>query len=186
MFHIYNQFTDNIKFINIRDVSNCIFNQIIQLDNKDFCLPWKSNIWHDLKKERDYFGCYIVEGENIISFALFKVIKADDLGHLLKIVVAKEYRNRGLGKSLLNNSIESFKRNGISSIYLEVDINNEIAISFYENFGFHKLANIKDLYRSGEDGYSYKLDFLCAEQLNVYNSLLCILYLITIAFMNNS
>lgn len=54
------------------------------------------------------------------------------------MIIDKNYRGKGLGKQLLQEAINfSMKRNCLR-ITLLTDFNNDIAIKFYEGFGFKK------------------------------------------------
>ncbi len=52
------------------------------------------------------------------------------------MVVAKEFRRKGLGKELLHEAIAFAKQRGCFRLTLLTDFNNETAISFYQSAGF--------------------------------------------------
>ncbi len=56
-------------------------------------------------------------------------------GHLGMALLA-EYRGRGIGRQLAEESIEAARRAGMSRIELEVFTNNHRAIAFYHALGF--------------------------------------------------
>jgi len=60
--------------------------------------------------------------------------------------IKEGYRNQGIGTILLKESIEILKKENIKKIELTVDPKNYAAIKLYENFGFKRIAFIKDLY----------------------------------------
>lgn len=60
------------------------------------------------------------------------------VGILEDMIVAKKYRGKGFGKLILNSAIEFAKEKGCLRLTLLTDFNNEIAIKFYEGFGFKK------------------------------------------------
>jgi ribosomal-protein-alanine N-acetyltransferase len=76
------------------------------------------------------------------------------VAHLVSIAVLKEYRRRGIGSRLLDETIKaSIKYYDVESIYLEVRVSNIPAIRLYEKFGFKKVRLIKGYYMDGEDAY---------------------------------
>lgn len=77
--------------------------------------------------------------------------------NLLKIIVNSNYRRHGLGSRLINTLIEYCKNENVSSVYLEVRENNNIAISFYENIGF-ELETVRKGYYDGIDAKIYRLN----------------------------
>lgn len=54
------------------------------------------------------------------------------------MIIKKEYRNKGFGKQLLNEAIKFSKLKNLLRITLLTDFDNEIAIKFYNSFGFKK------------------------------------------------
>lgn len=55
---------------------------------------------------------------------------------LSMIIVAKDYRSKGVGKLLFNASLEYLKKLEFKTYSLEVLKNNTVAIEFYTKFGF--------------------------------------------------
>lgn len=58
-------------------------------------------------------------------------------GRITELVVAKEYRNKGIGKELLNKMRDHLKSKGCEKILIAVFGYNEKAIEFYKENGFH-------------------------------------------------
>ncbi|MDR2761124.1 MAG: GNAT family N-acetyltransferase [Planctomycetaceae bacterium] len=67
-----------------------------------------------------------------------------DVGAIQNIAVLPEYRNRGIGRSLLLGALWGFKRNGIKNVTLEVTADNFNATKLYRSVGF---STIKIYYR---------------------------------------
>ncbi|MCE4606729.1 MAG: ribosomal protein S18-alanine N-acetyltransferase [Desulfurococcales archaeon] len=85
------------------------------------------------------------------SLFLWKTYK---VGHVISIAVLPEYRNKGIGSTLLTRAIELMKKNyGVKKVYLEVRVSNEGAIRLYNKFGFQIEDVIPHYYRDGEDAY---------------------------------
>lgn len=84
--------------------------------------------------------------DEIVGFAGIKIIL--DEADLMNIVVKKSYRNKGIGKSLLNYIISNSKDLDLQSITLEVNENNSVAIHLYESLGFQKVGFRKNYYKN--------------------------------------
>lgn len=75
-------------------------------------------------------------------------------GHVVSIAVLEQFRNQGIGSSLLEASMKSMKDDyGAEEVYLEVRVSNYPAISMYEKHGFVKIKVLKHYYADGEDAY---------------------------------
>ena len=62
------------------------------------------------------------------------------------IVTSKEFRGQGVGRFLLEQSVELLKARGIDTLFLEVRVSNEVARSLYERIGFEQIGVRKYFY----------------------------------------
>jgi RimJ/RimL family protein N-acetyltransferase len=67
------------------------------------------------------------------------------------VMVAREYRRRGIGKALLEAAVEWARENRISKLELHVFPHNDAAIGLYESFGFVREGYRKRHYRRGSE-----------------------------------
>lgn len=95
---------------------------------------------------------YIVakSDSKIVGFCGIKVVL--DSADIMNIVVKKNFRNLGIGTTLLNEIITLCSSFNLSSITLEVRKDNEYAISLYKKLGF-KTLGIRKKYYNGIDGF---------------------------------
>lgn len=89
---------------------------------------------------------YIISN-NVVGF-LHITISFDE-ADIVDIITSKEYRNHGIGNSLISYAI---KDNNLKKINLEVRESNKIAIEFYQKMNFKKVRIIKKYYGS-EDAF---------------------------------
>ncbi len=54
------------------------------------------------------------------------------------MIIHKDYRGKGLGKELLGEAIRFSKGRNCLRLTLLTDFNNDVAIQFYQHFGFKK------------------------------------------------
>lgn len=92
-----------------------------------------------------------VAGDVIIGFVLTS--KAGRLkGIIVTIDILDGWRRQGLGSSLMNFAENSFKRRGCGSVQLQVAVDNNAAIGFYEKMGYKRKKLLRDYYGPGKDG----------------------------------
>ena len=89
---------------------------------------------------------YIINN-NVVGF-LHITISFDE-ADIVDIITSEEYRNHGIGNSLISYAI---KDNNLKKINLEVRESNKIAIEFYQKMNFKKVRIIKKYYGS-EDAF---------------------------------
>ncbi|MGJ8637338.1 MAG: GNAT family N-acetyltransferase [Phycisphaerales bacterium] len=73
-------------------------------------------------------------------------------GRIYGVAVDPSMMGRGIGRSLLEETLGVLESMGIGRVYLEVRVDNETAIGLYESLGFVKLANLADYYGEGVPG----------------------------------
>jgi ribosomal-protein-alanine N-acetyltransferase len=73
--------------------------------------------------------------------------------------VEESYRQRGVGKDLLENVIDILKKDGFRSVQLTVDPDNKPALSLYGRFGFIKKLLEVGEYGEGRDRILMELAF---------------------------
>lgn len=66
---------------------------------------------------------------------------ADGVAELVKFYVSKESRGQGVGKLLMQKSIQSATEHGYSHLYLESLPHFSKAVSMYEKLGFRRLPH---------------------------------------------
>jgi len=74
-------------------------------------------------------------------------------GHVMSIAVADGYKGRGLGTRLMEAALAALVRYGASECYLEVRVDNEIAIKLYLGLGFRTVGRIPRYYHDGRDAF---------------------------------
>jgi RimJ/RimL family protein N-acetyltransferase len=71
----------------------------------------------------------------------------------LGMMVAQDWRRRGIGKALLEQAVEWARDGGVRKIELHVFPHNEAAIKLYEEFGFEREGFRKQHYRRSSGEY---------------------------------
>ena len=81
-----------------------------------------------------------------------------DFADIHDIEVEFEYRGKGYGAKLMELFLNEMKNRGVIVITLEVRIDNTVAISLYEKFGFECIAVRTNYYKDGCDGLLMRLE----------------------------
>lgn len=128
----------------------CISN-ILQSDFDDFwnITTLKSELLNPNSK-------YIVAKLDNLIVGFAGIWKSVDDVHITNIVVNKNFRKQNIGSLILSILIELAKLEpNISSITLEVNSNNIVAIKLYEKFGFKAVGLRKKYYNNIDDAIIY-------------------------------
>ncbi|MGI0046870.1 MAG: ribosomal protein S18-alanine N-acetyltransferase [Nitrosotalea sp.] len=106
------------------------------------------------KKLVGYIMCKIEYG-----FSNFKKLGFVKKGHVVSIAVLPDYRQKGIGRVLVEESMAGVKLKKSDELYLEVRCSNNEAIRLYEKLGFTIKQRLKAYYRDGEDAYLMAIEF---------------------------
>lgn len=135
----------NFSNMNISDLDE--IKDILVSDFDDF---WTYSILKDeLNSSSSHYIVAKLNNE-IVGFGGIKVVL--DSADIMNIVVKKNFRNLGIGTSILNEIIALCLSLNLSSITLEVRKDNKYAISLYKNFDFETLG-VRKKYYNGIDGF---------------------------------
>ncbi len=82
---------------------------------------------------------------------------APDNAYLFGLSVDERYQGQGLGSQLLMDSLQWLKENGVETVELTVDPQNEPAVSLYDKAGFREAETRRNEYGIGEHRLSMTL-----------------------------
>jgi ribosomal-protein-alanine N-acetyltransferase len=108
--------------------------RLAQLHGASFHRGWDEGEFERMLTERNTQVDRLRLGRKIIGFAVSRF--AADEAEILSIAVDSAYRGRGLSRDLLLTHLGHLAGRGVSTIFLEVEENNQPARRLYERAGF--------------------------------------------------
>ena len=102
-----------------------------------------------------YINLIAMQGNIPVGYV--SVSSVIDESEIRKIVVAKDFRQKGIGYTLMCEVLDRLKNNGTSTVFLEVRSNNLPAKKLYEKNGFIKIHERQKYYNDGADADIYRL-----------------------------
>lgn len=103
----------------------------------------------------DYYRFLVAEIDDKIVGYLCSTFILDEC-NLLKIIIDKDYKRKGIGRELILYLKEDCQIANIKTIFLEVSVDNASAICFYEKLGF-KYLSFREKYYNGIDAKIYEM-----------------------------
>lgn len=79
-------------------------------------------------------------------------------GYIGMLSVRKTARKRGIGKSLVNLSIQAMHKANADEVILETEFDNAAALGLYESLGFIREKRLFRFYMNGKDAFRLLLD----------------------------
>jgi ribosomal-protein-alanine N-acetyltransferase len=131
---------------------------IFDLDQQyEFDRYSKELIFESICNERNFN--YIAYCNDVaVAYISFSCVV--DEGEIIKIVVAKDFRNMGIGSFILRYAIDKLQAVGVNALFLEVRSSNIPAKKLYEKNQFVQIHKRLKYYNDGEDADIYRLSLL--------------------------
>lgn len=134
------KYANKIIKLNINDYHKC--NNIWNMDKKK---ELKDKFYNELKNGNRITFVYVENNEYLGEVSL--VFDMNDLDYtieyqriyLSRFLVKPEMRNKGIGKQLLNYIFNYAKNLGYQEMSVGVDLDNYVALSIYQKYGFDKI-----------------------------------------------
>jgi len=105
-------------------------------------------------KENDMEENIVNNSDNAEIIGVCEIIKSlreENTAFIHSFYIEKKYRNKGIGKKLMQNTIDALKDDNIKTIELTVDPANKSAINLYSKCGFKRIGLRKNEYGRGVD-----------------------------------
>lgn len=80
-----------------------------------------------------------------------------DTGYIAMLAVRDDYRNKGLGSTLVSTAIQAMLQRGCEQVTLEAEVTNKAALTLYDNLGFIRDKRLEKYYLNGNDAFRLKL-----------------------------
>jgi ribosomal-protein-alanine N-acetyltransferase len=128
--------------------------QVSAIDRLSFSLPWPERAFHYELSQNPNARLWVAEvnaSEEKVVVGLVVVWLIVEEAHIANIAVHPDYRNRGIGKQLLEAALKSAILSGAREAMLEVRANNQVAQEMYRQFGFEVVSRRPRYYRDNNE-----------------------------------
>ena len=123
---------------------------VVEIEKECFSLPWSANSFEDSLSRADtiFLVCEETDAADkgtCIAGYMGLYVSFDEAS-VTNVAVSPSHRKKGYGEALVAASKEAAKAAGAETIFLEVRVSNEPAISLYKKLGFAELGIRKNFY----------------------------------------
>lgn len=146
----------------IRRMTSEDINAAVEIEKQCFSIPWSEKSFQD-SIARDDTIFLVCEAEEVINVTedtvscitgYIGMYLSFDEASITNVAVSPEFRKKGYGEQLVTVAKEVAKEVDVQTIFLEVRVSNEPAISLYRKMGFEELGVRKKFYEHPvEDAY---------------------------------
>jgi [ribosomal protein S18]-alanine N-acetyltransferase len=130
---------------------------VMEIEAAAFSTPWRRETFRSLLARGDTDMIAAVEEDRLVGYAVcWTVVDQSELGN---VAVAPGTRGRGIGRRLVDATVERVRRRGARECFLEVRTSNEHARRLYEAMGFEVIGRRRAYYRQPiEDALVMRLE----------------------------
>lgn len=147
--------------IRIRQAERADLLAVYRIEKASFASPWPFEAFERQLPEPGFLvavdesgqGTDDIDTADLIGFIVADLVPnhGQPLGHVKDLAVHPEYRDEGVGTTLLRHGLKALYDQSASSVKLEVREGNEAAQRLYSRFGFQPLRRVPRYYDDGED-----------------------------------
>lgn len=130
---------------------------IVEIEKECFSAPWSKTSFMDELNNKNAYYFVVCENEKVIGYGGFWYIINEC--HITNIAVTEKYRGKKVGSLIISEMIKIAKELFCVGLTLEVRESNNIAINFYEGFGFVTEGIRKNYYENKENALIMWLNF---------------------------
>lgn len=147
-----------VPAVALRAMTEADVDAVVALEHDSYPFPWSENIFRDCL--RVGYVCRVVElGHELIGYGVMSHGAGE--AHILNLCVRAAMRERGIGRTLLRQLLDSAVDAGMDEAFLEVRPSNLAAIRLYQSLGFEPVGVRRGYYQAvggREDATVLRLD----------------------------
>jgi ribosomal-protein-alanine N-acetyltransferase len=138
----------------IREATVASLDDVARIEAASFPTPWtRAALAAELTLPRSLFRVAVldpIEEDRVAGYVVSWLVH--DEGHVLKVAVDETLRRRGIGITLLRDSLAALAARGAKAAFLEVRETNAAAAALYRGLGFDPIGRRPRYYAdTGED-----------------------------------
>ncbi|ORY04222.1 acyl-CoA N-acyltransferase [Basidiobolus meristosporus CBS 931.73] len=132
---------------------------MISLIEKDLSEPYSVYTYRYFIHQWPNLCFLTMDGDKCVGVIICKLDVHKNIlrGYIAMLAVAKEYRKRKIGTTLVQMAINAMKQQNADEIVLETEYTNKGALSLYQNLGFVRDKRLYRYYLNGVDAFRLKL-----------------------------
>jgi [ribosomal protein S18]-alanine N-acetyltransferase len=130
--------------MNFRPMLAVDLDQVTEIEKVSMPSPWSKELFEEeLKREQAHY--FVMEEGNQVA-GYMGYWEAPEEAHIITLAIHPDFRNRGLGRQMIDSCMGFAVKRGARLATLEVRESNDAAHRLYEKCGFRTIAIRKKYY----------------------------------------
>ncbi len=123
--------------------------QVVEIEKASMPSPWSKELFdEELKREAAHY--FVLEAEGKVA-GYMGYWEAPEEAHIINLAIGSSYRNKGLGREMMDHCMEFARQRGAKLATLEVRQSNNAAQRLYEKCDFRIVAIRKKYYSDNQE-----------------------------------
>ncbi len=141
---------DNLDAVTLSDMSVSDLLDVQIIEHQSFTTPWSFQAFLSELVDNDN-ACYVIAKieRRLVGYIGMWIIL--DEGHITNVAVDPGYRNRGIGRLLLESMAVTAYQRGVRKMTLEVRVSNKVAQTLYTSLGYRFCGVRPGYYRDNNE-----------------------------------
>ena len=141
----------------VRPMARTDVSDVAAMESASFSTPWEASTFQRLLQEPSVELTVMTGAGALIGYSVLWCVL--DEGEIANIAIAEEHRGAGLGRRLLEATLDRARGRGVRSVFLEVRASNTAARAMYTSRGFSEIGVRRGYYDAPrEDALVLKLE----------------------------
>ena len=126
--------------------------EVLEIENQSFEFPWSEEDFIRCLRQRNCIGMVAEHDECVAGFMIYELHR--NRLHILNFAVSDEFRQRAVGRQMVDKLVGKLSSQRRNRILLEVRETNLAAQLFFRELGFRAISVLRDFYDdTTEDAY---------------------------------
>jgi [ribosomal protein S18]-alanine N-acetyltransferase len=129
----------------LRGLTEDDLDEVMAIEREAFAAPWTKKLFEDTLYSPISEGWGLERAGRIIGYIVFYTVEKE--AHIMNLAIHPLFRRRGLGLTMLRETLRRLHGRDVTVFFLEVREGNAGAIGLYEQCGFERIGRRKRYYR---------------------------------------
>jgi ribosomal-protein-alanine N-acetyltransferase len=138
--------------------------EVLEIENQSFEFPWSEEDFIRCLRQRNCIGMVAEHDERVAGFMIYELHR--NRLHILNFAVPDEFRQRAVGRQMVEKLVGKLSSQRRNRILLEVRETNLAAQLFFRELGFRAISVLRDFYDdTTEDAYLMQYRYRTEDEL---------------------
>jgi ribosomal-protein-alanine N-acetyltransferase len=128
--------------------------EVMEIENESFSLPWSEKQFLDQLKKRECIGMVAEINDRVVGVIVYELNR--DHIFIKRIAVSSDYLRMGIGRALVSQVVGKMNPCSRKKILINVPESSLAGHLFLKSIGFRAVKVMRNYHQNGEDDYCFR------------------------------